>query len=100
MNWKLVFMCVMLFGMFAVGVLAQDAQADIVSTICVVKDLVMAIGGVVGVIAIAVVGIMMMYTTDPAEKNQLKTRLGYIIIGTILIVVAPMLMDLFGLTHC
>jgi uncharacterized BrkB/YihY/UPF0761 family membrane protein len=89
MNWKLVFMCVMIFGMFAVGVLAQTDEEIIEQKIESVTSLVSLLGGAIGVLALTVIGVMMMYTTDPAEKNQLKERLKYVIIGTVLIVVAP-----------
>jgi uncharacterized BrkB/YihY/UPF0761 family membrane protein len=79
----------MIFGMFAVGVLAQTDEEIIEQKIESVTSLVSLLGGAIGVLALTVIGVMMMYTTDPAEKNQLKERLKYVIIGTVLIVVAP-----------
>lgn len=92
-NWRLVFLCVMLLNVLLVGVAAQDDDdddvGDITEKICRVVNLISLIGGAVGAVALVAVGVMMMYTTDPAEKNQLKERLKYIILGVILIVIGP-----------
>ena len=108
MNWKIVLMCVMLFSIFTVGVAAAElteaeieaAQTEIETKICDVFNLVSLIGGMIGAVAVAVVGIMMMYTTDPAEKSQLKDRLKYIIMGVVLIILGPQLIKALGLASC
>jgi type IV secretory pathway VirB2 component (pilin) len=114
MNWKLMFLCVMILSMFTTSVLAQvqdlddlnltteqtDAINEISGSICLVLALVQWIGGGIGAIAAVVIGIMMMYTNDPAEKSQLKTRLTYVIIGALLIFLAPAIIKTFGLVPC
>ena len=69
----------------------EDSQPDeyIKCTIGNVTNLVSIIGGAVAVLALTVIGVMMLSTKDPSERDQLKERLKYVIIGLVIIVVAP-----------
>ncbi len=76
----------------APAVVAQE-ECAIFDTIQRVTTLVMTIGGALAVLALTFVGIMMFNASDPAEKDRLKERLKYIIMGLVIIVVAPMIVN-------
>lgn len=88
MNKKLL-IAIALVAMFTIPVVFADEIAEIESTINKVTNLVSAIGGAIAVLAATVVGVMMFQAKDPSERDQLKERLKYIIIGLVIIVVAP-----------
>ncbi len=103
MKGKTIFVFLLMVLFISPMVLAEEGQQitkdnedmqDIGRTIRRVIDLVSLIGGGIAVLAASVVGIMMMQTNDPAEKDMLKERLKYIIIGLIIIAVAPQIVKL------
>ncbi len=78
-----------LVAMIAAPIVLADEISDIEATIGKVTNLVSAIGGAIAVLAATVVGVMMFQAKDPSERDQLKERLKYIIVGLVIIVVAP-----------
>ena len=78
-----------LVAMIAAPIVMADEISEIESTIGKVTNLVSAIGGAIAVLAATVVGVMMFQAKDPSERDQLKERLKYIIVGLVIIVVAP-----------
>lgn len=88
MNKKLL-IAIALAAMFVIPVVLADEITEIESTINKVTNLVSAIGGAIAVLAATVVGVMMFQAKDPSERDQLKERLKYIIIGLVIIVIAP-----------
>ena len=71
----------------------QEAFDAIEKRINLVTKLVSMIGGAIAALAAGIVGIMMMQTKDPSERDQLKERLKYIIMGGVLIAVAPWIVN-------
>ena len=88
MNKKLL-IAIALVAMIALPVVLADEIGEIEETINKVTNLVSAIGGAIAVLAATVVGVMMFQAKDPSERDQLKERLKYIIVGLVIIVVAP-----------
>ena len=82
-------MALALVAMIAAPIVMADEISEIESTIGKVTNLVSAIGGAIAVLAATVVGVMMFQAKDPSERDQLKERLKYIIVGLVIIVVAP-----------
>ncbi len=78
-----------LFALLAAPAVLADDMQDIKDAVGRVTTLVSTIGGAIAILAMTVVGVMMFQAKDPSEKDQLKERLKYIIIGLVLIVVAP-----------
>lgn len=74
----------------------KDSQPEeyIKCTIGNVTNLVSLVGGAVAILALSVIGVMMLSTKDPAERDQLKERLKYVIIGLVIIVVAPQIVGM------
>ncbi len=69
---------------------AQGEECEIINTVGKITNLVMAVGGGLAILALTLVGVMMFNASDPAQKDHLKERLKYIIIGLVIIIVAPM----------
>jgi type IV secretory pathway VirB2 component (pilin) len=78
-----------LVAMIAAPIVLADEISEIEATIGKVTNLVSAIGGAIAVLAATVVGVMMFQAKDPSERDQLKERLKYVIVGLVIIVVAP-----------
>jgi type IV secretory pathway VirB2 component (pilin) len=74
----------------------EDSEPDeyIKCTIDNVTNLVSIIGGAVAILALTVIGVMMLTTNDPSERDQLKERLKYVMIGLVIIVVAPQIVGM------
>ena len=89
---KLLSAVMVLFAFASTAVLAQansaDAAAAITTQIEGITNIVLAVAGGLAVLAAIVVGVMMFQAKDPAERDQLKDKLKYIIIGLVIIVVA------------
>jgi type IV secretory pathway VirB2 component (pilin) len=87
---KTIFLLAVLALMLAPAAFAADcAEDDFACRIGNVTNLVSIIGGALAVLALTVVGVMMFNAKDPSERDQLKDRLKYIIIGLVVIVLAP-----------
>lgn len=102
MRIKNIFMIFAMFLLVAPMALAADDDSndlepceaevsDIVKVINRITSLVVYVGGSLAVLAATVVGIMMFNAHDPTQKDNLKERLKYIIIGLVIIVVAPLI---------
>ncbi len=91
MKGKLLFIIALVALMVMPIVLAADAEAEICGTVSKIIDLVRIVGGAIAVLAITVVGVMMFQAKDPTERDQLKEKLKYVIIGLVVIVIAPMI---------
>ena len=85
---KAIFVFAVLALMLAPAAFAAEGD-DIKASIERVTTLVSIIGGAIAILAMSVVGVMMFNAKDPAERDQLKERLKYIIVGLVIIVVAP-----------
>ncbi len=93
---KTILLCLILFTLTATVALAQnmtgeqeDACNEIKGTVDNITNLISIIGGSIATLALIVVGVMMFMSQDPAEKDQLKDKIKYIIMGIVLIVIAP-----------
>jgi type IV secretory pathway VirB2 component (pilin) len=104
MNTKKIFVYVLLIlGLFTAVYAAGDCDglAEINKTINKIINLVVYVGGGLATLAATVVGIMMFNAEDPAQKDHLKERLKYIVIGLVIIVVAPMVVKyILGTPTC
>lgn len=85
---KALFAMSLLLVVLSTGVLAAEVE-DIQATIGKITTLVSAIGGGLAVLAATIVGVMMFQAKDPSDRDQLKEKLKYIIIGMVVIVIAP-----------
>ena len=85
---KAIFVFAVLALMLAPAAFAAEGD-DIKASIERVTTLVSLIGGALAILAMSVIGVMMFNAKDPSERDQLKERLKYVVIGLVIIVVAP-----------
>lgn len=73
-----------------------DPQDQIVNSLCQVVNLVKYIAGAVAVLAFAILGIQFMTVgSNPIARDDLKTKMGYVVVGMFIILISNYIVALF-----